>query len=308
MFRPAPARPAETAAPARQPVSADETAIRSAVDAFTKAYNAGDARAVAAQFGENAEILSADGMRHDGRDEIEHLFAATFAANPGIRIAIAIDSLRVPAPGVVLEEGSVTITPTDAAPMHRRATVLYVKRADQWLFDSVREEEDRKIRPHDRLKELEWMLGEWVDQGSEAEVHASCRWSEDGNFLLREFVVKIGGSPAMTVSQRVGWDALTRHIKSWEFDSEGGHGEGIWTRDGKRWIIKQSGVDAEGQLASATRILAPETSNRVTWAHFHQIVGGRLVPDVENLVLVRTPPKPRDRTRAITPNPPKEPR
>ena len=292
-------------------ISPEETAIRAAAETFAKAYNSGDAKALALQFAENAEIVGVDGSRHEGREEIERLFAATFAENPGIHIAITIDSLRVPVPGVVLEEGRVTMTQKDSAPDSRRTTVLYVKHGDQWLFDSVREEVDPHALPHDRLKELDWLVGEWVDQGAEAEVQASCRWSEDGNFLLRDFVVKMGGSRAMTVSQRIGWDALTRHFKSWEFDSEGGHFECTWNRDGKRWIIKQTGVDSNGQMASATRILMPAGPDRIQWSARDQIVGGQSVPDMENLVIVRTPPKPRAKSKAASatsPSQPKEPR
>ena len=32
----------------------------------------------------------------------------------------------------------------------------------------------------------------------------------------------------MTVTQRIGWDPAAKQIRSWEFDSEGGFGEGTW--------------------------------------------------------------------------------
>ena len=58
-----------------------------------------------------------------------------------------------------------------------------------------------------------------------------------------------GGRPAMTGSQRIGWDPLAKKIHSWVFDSEGGLAEGVWTRDGNRWIVKLSGVTRDGKPA-----------------------------------------------------------
>src|SRR5262249_53712459 len=173
-----------------------------------------------------------DGERFQGRDPIERRLAETFAANPGVTIALEIGSIRFLSPDVAQEEGHTLISPTKDTRLARPYTVLYVKRGGRWLISGVREEPDPLVRPHERLKDLEWMTGEWVDEGPDSEVRVHCRWSEDGNFLVRSFTVKQQGKPVMTVSQRIGWDPLARRIRSWEFDSEGGFGEGTWSRDG----------------------------------------------------------------------------
>ena len=43
-------------------------------------------------------------------------------------------------------------------------------------------------------------------------------------------------------TQRIGWDPLKRQFKTWIFDSEGGHGEGYYTRNGDQWVVKTEGV------------------------------------------------------------------
>ena len=63
------------------------------------------------------------------------------------------------------------------------------------------------------------MLGDWIDEGPDSVVRINCRWSEDGNFLIRTFNVKHQGKDVMTVTQRIGWDPAARQIRSWEFDS-----------------------------------------------------------------------------------------
>ncbi|HEV3165605.1 MAG TPA: SgcJ/EcaC family oxidoreductase [Isosphaeraceae bacterium] len=283
-------RPASTASQGAR--SVDENAIHAMVDSFLRAYNAGDAKALASQFTEDAEVVDVDGTRHHGRDVIEKLFTATFTGSPGVRMTATVDSLRFLSADVAKEEGRSTMTPASGGPVSRRYTVLYVKRGDRWLHDSVREEPELQIRPHDRLKELEWMVGDWVDEGADSEVQVTCRWSDDENYLLRTFTVKVRGKAVMTVSQRIGWDPLNRQIKSWEFDSEGGYGEGLWTRDGKRWTVEHAGVLADGQTASATRIMVLENANRVRWTSTEQVVGGQPAPEGEAYVMVRRPPPP----------------
>ena len=137
------------------------------------------------------------------------------------------------------------------------------------------------------------MIGEWVDQGPDSHVRVNCRWSEDGNFLLRTFTVKVAGKTAMTVHQRVGWDPLAKHFRSWEFDSEGGYGEGRWSRDGDRWVVKHTGVRPEGLTASSTNIVVRQRPDLVRWTSTDRVFGDQLMPEQEDYVMVRVPPAPR---------------
>ena len=106
-----------------------------------------------------------------------------------------------------------------------------IKQQGEWKIASAREvEDDDSLSPHERLKPLAWLVGDWVDEGSDAVVQISCNWSEDKNYLLVDFDAKIQGKPAMKSSQRIGWDPLTQKVKSWVFDSDGGYGEGFGPR------------------------------------------------------------------------------
>src|SRR4051812_29992062 len=93
------------------------------------------------------------------------------------------------------------------------------------------------------------------------------------NFLIRSFTVKRLGKPVMTVTQRIGWDPLARRFRSWEFDSEGGFGEGTWSRDGDRWVVKHTGVRPEGTTASATNILSRQRPDLVHWVSTDRVLG-----------------------------------
>jgi uncharacterized protein (TIGR02246 family) len=286
--------------------SEDERAIRAVDEQFVRDYNRGDSKALAALFTDDAEAIEAEGDRLQGREPIERRFAETFAASPGVKIAIEIGAIRFLSPDVAKEEGQTVITPAKEARQVRPYTVLFVKREGRWLISSVREESDPLISPHDRLRDLEWIIGDWVDQAPESEVRVNCRWSEDGNFLIRSFTVKRQGKPVMSVTQRIGWDPLARRIRSWEFDSEGGFGEGTWSRDGERWVVKHTGVQPEGVAASSTNVMVRERTDLVRWSSTDRVLGDESIPGSNLYVLVRVPPPPRAPTtgRAATPSSP----
>ena len=148
------------------------------------------------------------------------------------------------------------------------------------------------VRPHDRLGELAWMVGEWLDEGPDATVRFDCRWSEDGNFLLRSYSVKQVGKAVMSGTQRLGWDPLARQFHSWEFDSEGGYGEGRWSREGDAWVVKSTGVRPDGSTASATNVIVRERPDRVKWTSTDRVLGDESVPGALTYYLVRVPPPP----------------
>src|SRR6185312_5981483 len=284
--------------------SDDEKAIRAVDEHFVLDYNRGDSNALAALFTDDAEAIEAEGDRLQGRELIERRFAETFAASPGVKIAIEIGSIRFLSPDVAKEEGHTIVTPAKEDRQVRPYTVLFVKRDGRWLISSVREDSDPLISPHDRLRDLEWMIGDWVDQAPESEVRVQGRWSEDGNFLIRSFTVRQQGKPVMSVTQRIGWDPLARRIRSWEFDSEGGFGEGTWSRDGERWVVKHTGVRPEGVAASSTNVMIKERTDLVRWSSTDRVLGDESIPGSNSYVLVRVPPPPRTPTtgRAVPPS------
>jgi uncharacterized protein (TIGR02246 family) len=300
---------AESTDATRPAQSADEKAIRAVDDVFISNYNKGDSKALAALFTDDAEVVEPNGDRYQGRAPIEQSFADTFAAQKGIKLAFEIEGIRLLSPDVAKEDGRSLITPATGAPESRVYTVLFVKRDGHWLISSVREEGDPFVRPHDRLKDLEWMVGDWIDEGADSVVRLHCQWSEDENFLFRTFTVKAQGKPVMTVTQRIGWDPVSRQVRSWEFDSEGGFGEGKWSRDGDRWVVKSTGVRPEGTTASATNVMFRERPDLVKWSSTDRVIGDESVPDDLAYVLVRVPPPPRaGATTPASPNTIRRPR
>jgi uncharacterized protein (TIGR02246 family) len=290
--RPEPVAPTKAAAePAARGV--DEKEIRALLDAFTKAFDAGDAAAAAATYSENGIVVDEQGERTEGRAAIRDLYARSFADNPGSTIAVQVESLRFLGPETAIEEGRTTIKPAAGAvaPDVSRFVAVYIKQDGQWRQGVVRDEPAHDIAPHERLKELEWLVGDWVNESQDAIVSTTCAWAKGGNFLDREFTMKTEGRPVLSGTQRIGWDPLKKQFKTWIFDSEGGHGEGYFTRIGDEWVIKVEGVREDGRPASATNIITRLGKDRMSWRSVQRTLGGAAIPGVDEFVIVRKPPE-----------------
>jgi uncharacterized protein (TIGR02246 family) len=274
--------------------SADEAAIRANIAQFVKAYNAGDAKAVAALFTPDGQAVDKDGDAAEGREAIAKTFADIFAEMPEKQLEVFVESIRFLGPDLAMEVGTTKETPAPGEPPeYDRYTVLHVKRDGKWQMALARDEEGPSPSAHEQLQPLAWLVGEWVDDDGSAVVVSSCRWSEDKNFLMQDFKLELNGRNAMNVSQRIGWDPLAKRIRSWVFDSEGGFGESLWTRDGNDWIIKATGVRPDGTTASATNLLTRSGTDGYIWRSTDRIVADERQP-VTQVKVVRKPPQPKE--------------
>lgn len=270
---------------------ADEAAIRASVEKFVEAYNLQDANAVAELFLPKAQILDADDNAVEGRENIAALFAEVFEEHPETGIEIEIDSIRFIGPNLALETGaSVTVPPEGGIPEAGRYSCLHVRQDGKWSMGLVR---DIPAEPthRDQLEALAWLVGDWVDESRDGRVKTSCRWTEDGSFLLQEVTVTPVVGEATTLSQRIGWDPLGNRFKSWVFDSAGGYGEGNWTPTETGWLIKFTGVSSDGSIASATNHIEPIGLDRYVFESADRVLGNMLM-NATQVIVVRQPPQP----------------
>ena len=268
--------------------------IETAATAFQTAFNKGDAAVLAALFAEKAEVVDEDENVVTGRDNIRTRFAEIFKKYPKARIDIHITSLKMLAPDVVLEEGvSSTVMEPDALGSTSPYMAIHLKRNGKWLMTNVRDfpAEEAPRTAHDELAALEWLVGDWVDQTDDAKVETSCRWADDGNYLLQDYVIKLRGGVESRGTQRLGWDPLRKTIRGWAFDHSGGFGESTWTPVDGSWVIKAEGVTPDGKSASVTRFLTLVSPDLYELNSTQRLVGDELLPDA--LVRVaRRPPTP----------------
>lgn len=287
----APGGPAATAT-AKPQNETDIAAIRAADERLVKAYNAGRAEDVAALFHPQAEFTDEEGNTYQGRAAIQELLGKYFTKFPGVKLTVAVDSIRVMGP-VAIEDGvRTTVTKDETAGAHILYTAVRTKVGNEWLIVSLQDAaDDSGLTPHDLLEPLGFLVGDWVNEGNDAVVRISYQWSEDKNFLLGNYHVTRGGQVVMHSTQRIGWDPLAGKVRSWMFDSDGGYGEGHWTKVGDSWVVKSTAVLPDGQTGSATVTMTPEGKDRFVLRGTDRFAGDDRADDFEH-VITRQPPKP----------------
>lgn len=286
---------AKTADPAKEP---DELAA--SAKAFEAAFNKGDAAGLAAQFTENAEVVDEDGNVVRGREAIQARFAELFKNNPKAQITVEVTSLRRLSPDVAVEDGlSITALSLEEIGSVSPYTLVHLKRNGVWQIASVRDfPAETELTAHDQLKVLEWLVGDWVDQSGDSKVETSCKWSEDGNYLMQEYVIKLRGGSESRGMQRIGWDPVRRTVRAWAFDHGGGYSESTWTELDNGWILKGEGYTADGMGASVVRRITRLGKDAYQLDSTSRLLGQELLPD-SSVRVVRKPPAPTNQNRRI---------
>jgi hypothetical protein len=173
-------------------------------------------------------------------------------------------------------------------PEESQYSAVYVKRDGKWLLDRVTEEEVVVAPSHyEQLKELEWMIGTWVDEDEESRVETTCEWAKNQNFMTRAFTISVRDRLEIAGMQIVGWDPAAKQIRSWVFDSDGGFGEGTWSKKDNAWYVQSVGTLPDGRKTSSVNILTYVDENTCTWQSVNREAGGEILPNVDEVVMVR---------------------
>jgi len=259
----------------------EKAAIRQAGEKYLAAVRGGDAKQVAACWTEDGNFIDAEGQSFQGRDLAKEVENREKSQELGQELPKLNTSIRLIAQDVAIEDGEVL-----GGDRSGRFTAVWVKREGRWLLDTVREAHVPKASPHDHLRPLSWMVGNWRAVEGEVQVEVTCLWSDDMNFLIREIQVKSPESQPMSIHQRIGWDAALKQVKSWTFDSHGGHGEGLWSHEKDRWQVITTAVHPDGQKATSRNLYTPQEDGSVLWESTQAAVEGEETPD-QKLRLVR---------------------
>ena len=286
------AQPAPKAASAGKPASeADEKAIRATADEFVKAFNAADAKAVAALWAPDAEYVDESGDSFQGREGIEKVYAEVFQQHHGAMMTVTIESIRLMGADVALEKGVARVkSPGGIADMAARYTVVHQKRDGKWVMVYAKDAPYVPTTNEDYLKDLEWLVGDWVPEAKDQPLKLHFEWMAQRNFLKNTYLVTKEGQSTLTGGQIIGWNPKEGRIVSWHFDAQGGFGEDVWTRDGKKWVIEATGTLRDGSESTAINIITPLDSDSFMWQSIKRTLDGVSLPDTPPAKIVRVQP------------------
>lgn len=277
---------------AQQPLqnNQEEAAIRDVIARYVGAFNGGDSKALAAFWVEDGEYVSPSGERLKGRGKIEAVLEKFFKDNKGVQLEVEPSNIRLTGPDTAEEEGSAVVNFSDKPSIESHYLVKYVKVGADWKIASACETL-KETANYEHLKQLEWMIGEWVDKEENSRVELQCEWSENKNFITVSFVAHASDCVTLQGTQIIGWDASTKRIRSWVFDSSGGFGEGIWSGKSPQWTVKTSGILSDGGKVSATDIYSLLDKNTFAFRSINRKASGATRPNIEEVKIVRKSPQ-----------------
>ena len=268
--------------------AADEKGIRATADEFVKAFNAGDAKTIGAQWSTDAKYTDESGRQFIGRDAIEKEYASLFKEHPGATITVNIDSIRFLGPDIALETGVAKVQlPKGSAATASHYNVVHARRDGKWVIVVGHDTPYVSSLDEDYLKDLEWTIGQWNAGTKDKEVHINFEWMAGRNFIKNTYMLIKDGKSTLTGGQIIGWDPLLGSIVSWHFDALGGFGHDVWTREGSKWVIHAAGIMRDASDSSAVNIITPIDANSFTWQSTKRTLDGVSLPDVPPVKIVR---------------------
>lgn len=257
-------------------------------------FNKHDAKAVGTLFLPEGELVDADGNVLKTRAALEEHYGAIFKAKPQSQLAVTKETLRLISDNLAMFDGQALVKPSPQEPQRQtRFAAVLSKQGNQWYIASIRDLEDIENGTEaikEKMQALNWLVGEWVQEGSNFSIHTKCRWSEDKMSLIQQFQIVGANLKELSGTQRISWDPATEKIKSWTHDTQGGYAEALWTRNGNGWIVKSTGTNSDGDACSMTMVYQQAGEGRIDLYSRDRIAGDEVMPDIA-ATLVRKPPE-----------------
>ena len=266
----------------------DETLVKNTFKSYVTDFNAHDVKKIAALWTPDATYIDVtSGEVIQGKAEIEASFKEQFQkqGNVSLKVDLEVVELQSQQPNMATVKGKSFIT----APNQPESQAVFVAEltksaasstASSWLFHKVVELEIQQPSSHyEQLKELEWLVGKWGVKNDFIEFSSFIKWDENKNFLIQNFSLVVLGQKNISGQQIIGWDPIKKKIISWMFDSDGGYGEGTWTKQDSHWYVGMSFTLPNGKKASATQIYNKIDDRSFIFSSEDRDVGGALLPN-----------------------------
>jgi uncharacterized protein (TIGR02246 family) len=287
--------PAGAAIPASSTTAAENSA-RETLTAYIAAYNKRDAAKLAEFFTPDGTLIDSENVATRGREAIADEFAEAFDERSNYTLQATIQRIRLITADVAQAEGVARLVAPKEATIANQFVALLARQSDAWKIVEIRDypAPAGSVPPAERLKELEWMVGEWIDESENAQVSSTVRWGQGKGYLVRDYSIQVKGEPETSGLMIITWDPQAQQIKSWIFNADGSRGEGSWTRATEsQWVVKAHGSTADGQPTSATQVISLVNKDAIKTSSIDRVVGDEIASDIEDIIMVRKPLPPR---------------
>ncbi|WP_436715540.1 DUF4440 domain-containing protein [Roseiconus lacunae] len=261
--------------------------IEAAVESYLNSFRAKDVDALVKHWtAEGVYVNRTSEERTAGHADLRAQFEQHFSSDVAFELDLQTESIDLVSPNVAIERGLATVLVEQAESVQMTYQVVYLKQEGRWLIDRVTEEEiERTPEGILQLQRLEWLVGDWIDADEQTAVEFSCDWTENKSYLYRKYKVISEGDVDSSGLQIIGWNAATKEINSWLFDSDGGFVKGIWLERDGRWTVSSVATLNNGSQGSFVSVYTPQDDGTYRWKKINRVLDGTLLPSLDETVV-----------------------
>jgi hypothetical protein len=181
-----------------------------------------------------------------------------------------------------------TIAEADESVSTTNYKAVLIKQDGKWLLDRVTEENNNvPASNYEHLKDLEWIVGTWVDESTAQSIRIECDWTTNKNYISRKYTVSRDGDVVSSGLQMIGWDAKNENIRSWLFDSDGGFVSGTWSGKDGRWVVQSVATLQNGESGSFTSIFQQLEDGSYSWKKINRSLNGEILANISEAIVRR---------------------
>jgi ketosteroid isomerase-like protein len=265
--------------------------IKERLQNLAEAINHGNLDALSSFWTNDAEYTKpATGEVIKGKNNIDQFLkkSAKEIKQRNLRFTFKPGNIDFPDADTAIVQGVTEIIDKGALLQRTARRIVFVKQNGGWYINNVSEIEIPPPPPvFIRLKDLEWLIGNWIDKDANVTITYSNRWDKFKSFIIQHFKMDVYGVETLNGTQIIGWDPLEKKIHSWVYDSDGGFGQGIWSRNGDSWQATINYVLSDGKKATATHIYRKINNTSYSYSSIDRKVDGKAIPDVEPVTVVK---------------------
>lgn len=271
--------------------ASDEQILRQQAQDYATAFSVCDSNALAGMWSPNGSFVDMNGQEYRGRTDIQLMFDKLFKQIGKQPLIIKVDSIRFPAPGVAIEEGTSEISKGAAPFAAGRYTVTHVKTDGHWYMEVASESPERSVdlsTPENKLPRLTWLLGNWTSGA--AHLHVDWMPNHDKTFMTCNFTFdpSAAGKGRSDDMQVFGWNPRSAQVNVWHYAADGGFGYGrMINTDAQTWIERANSMSPDGTVSSADYVFKKLDDNSFTWQSIHRSHGHTTLPDLPLVTVQR---------------------